>query len=250
MGASGSSVRALLAATPLFSALDHDTLNRLAAATTRRTVPRGDSVFRQGDLLAGMYVLVYGEVRLMARGTRVRRLAGVVRPGASFGEPMIFLDRPAVVSAEAASDALVLHVPRDAVFEELERSPVFARRLIGSLCRRIEALVNDAERHALPSGRARLVEYLARHAQPGAKQAVVQLPGPKASIASHLHLSPEYFSRVLHGLAAEGLVEVSARRIRIPDVERLLTGVARPPNEPRPSRRRRPTSSRPAMPAP
>jgi CRP/FNR family transcriptional regulator, dissimilatory nitrate respiration regulator len=247
---SGPSVRALLAAIPLFAALDRATLDRLAAATTRRRVPRGESVFRQGDLLAGMYVLVYGEIRLMARGTRVRRLTGVVRPGASFGEPMMFLDRPALVSAEAASDALVLHVPKEAVFEELEQNPAFSQKLIGSLCRRIESLVSEAERRALPSGRARLVEYLARHAQPGASYAVVQLPGPKASIASHLHLSPEYFSRVLHGLAAEGLIEVNARRIRIPDLERLLTGAARPSEEPRRSGRPRLAQANPATPAP
>jgi CRP/FNR family transcriptional regulator, dissimilatory nitrate respiration regulator len=246
---SAPSTRALLSAIPLFGALHRSTLERLAQATTRRSVARGGILFRQGDLLTCMYVLVYGEIRLMARGARGQRLAGVVRPGSSFGEPMLFLERPAVVSAEAATDALVLQVPKQAVFDELERSPLFVRQLVGSLCRRIESLVGEAERHALPGGRARLIEYLARNAQPDAGSALVQLPGPKASVASHLHLSPESFSRVLHGLAAEGLIEVRARRIRIPDLERLLADVPQAGRAPgRPQRARLPSRS-PAKPA-
>jgi CRP-like cAMP-binding protein len=220
------SARALLAALPLLKSLDRATLERLSAATTRLAVKRGDRVFSKGDVLTGMYVLVYGQIRLMAHGTRGRRLTGVVQPGSSFGEPTMFLESHAAVDAEAVTDALVLHVPKSAVFEELERSPVFARRMIAALCQRIQALVAEAERHAVPSGRDRLIQYLIRSATLENDGAQVVLPAPKAQVASHLHLTPEHFSRLLHELAAEGLLKVSARRIQINDLERLVAGAA------------------------
>jgi CRP-like cAMP-binding protein len=50
-----------LAGVPLFKALDAATLARLAVATTRRTLKRGETLFRKGDPANGMYVVVYGE---------------------------------------------------------------------------------------------------------------------------------------------------------------------------------------------
>ena len=148
-------------------------------------------------------------------------LFGVVGAGHSFGEPVMFLERPALVDAEAAGDALVLQLPKEAVFAEIERSPRLARRVIASLSQRIESLVHELERQALGSGRARLIDYLVRRAghHPGPR--LVMLPATKAAIASQLNLSPEHFSRLLHELAAAGLLQVEGRRITVHDVERL-----------------------------
>ncbi len=49
----------------------------------------------------------------------------------------------------------------------------------------------------------------------------VSLLVSKATIASRLSLTPEYFSRVLHELEAEHLIEIDKREIRILDVQRL-----------------------------
>ena len=43
-----------LAGLPLFKALDATTLARLAAATTRLTLKRGETLFRRGDPASGM----------------------------------------------------------------------------------------------------------------------------------------------------------------------------------------------------
>lgn len=214
--------QAFLAELPMFKALGEATLARLAAATTRRSLVRGERLFNKGDVASGMYVVVHGEIKLIAHSAvRGERLSGVVGPGRSFGEPVMFLERPAVVDAEAAGDALVLHLPRAAIFAEIERSPHFARRVIASLSQRVESLVHELDRQALGSGRARLVDYLVRRAgnQPGSR--LVTLPATKAAVASQLNLTPEHFSRLLHELAAAGLLQVEGRRITVPDVERL-----------------------------
>jgi CRP-like cAMP-binding protein len=43
-------------------------------------------------------------------------------------------------------------------------------------------------------------------------------------IASRLNMTPEHFSRILHDLAAGGLIEVNGRSVSIPDLERLRRG--------------------------
>ena len=219
---------AFLATVPWFKALDAATLARLGAATTRRALKRGETLFRKGDAASGMYVVVYGEVKLIATTpARGPRLAGIVGPGQSFGEPVMFLERPAVVDAQAASDALLMHLPKEAVFDEIERNPRFARRMIAGLSQRIERLVRELDRQALSSGSERFIDYLLRHGRGQAAGFVVALPAAKAEIASQLNLTPEHFSRVLHELAQAGLLQVRGRKITVSDPNRLQRRTSR-----------------------
>ena len=214
--------RDFLAGLPLFKALDSATLGRLAAATTRRALARGETLFRKGDPATGMYAVVYGEIKLIAHTpARGARLTGVVGPGQSFGEPVMFLERPALVDAQAASDALLLHLPKAALFAEIERSPTFARRVIAGLAQRIEGLVREIERHSLGSGRERLVAYLLRRGRGQPGPIVVHLPAAKSEVASQLNLTAEHLSRILQELTQAGLLRVEGRKITVPDPQRL-----------------------------
>jgi CRP-like cAMP-binding protein len=51
--------------------------------------------------------------------------------------------------------------------------------------------------------------------------ATVSLPVSKATVASRLSLTPEYFSRVLHELEGAGLIAIDKRDIRNLDAKRL-----------------------------
>ena len=213
---------AFLAELPLFKSLDRAALERLAAATTRRTLKRGETLFRKGAAPTGMHIVVYGEIRLISRTpARGARLTGIVGPGQSFGEPVMFLERPALVEAQAASDALLLHVPKEAVFDEIERNPKFARRIIAGLSQRVEGLVRELERQTIGSGRERFIDYLLRRCRDQPDPIHIVLPASKAAIASQLNLTPEHFSRVLHDLAHAGLIRMDGRKITVPDRGRL-----------------------------
>jgi CRP-like cAMP-binding protein len=212
----------LLARLPLFEALDAASRARLAAAATRVALARGQTLFRKGERTTGMYVVVYGEIKLIASSpVRGTRLSGIVGPGRSFGEPVMFLERPALVDAQAASDALLLLLPQGVVFDEIERNPKFARRMLAGLAQRVERLVHELDRQSLGSGAERLAAYLLRHRHGATGAFEIALPAPKAEIASLLNLTPEHFSRVLHELAADGVLRVQGRRITVPDPERL-----------------------------
>lgn len=210
-----------LASLPLFKELGAATLARLAAGTTRRPLKRGEALFRQGEPATGMYVVVHGEIKLSASTpARGRRLTGIVGPGQSFGDPVMFLERRTLVTAQAAGDALVLHLLKEAVFAELDRNPRFARRMIADLSQRVESLVRELDRQSVASGTERLVAFLLQHDR-GETGLVLTLPAAKAEIASQLNLTPEHFSRILHDLAQTGVLQIRGRRITVPDTDRL-----------------------------
>lgn len=211
-------LEAFLANLPLFKGLGAAELARIAAGTRRRKLERGEVLFREGEASNGLFAVAYGKLQLSARG----RLTDIVGPGKSFGEAVMFLEKPYIVTATAAADSLVLQVSKEAVFAELERNPQFARRIIASLSQRLETLVHELDTYALGNAGQRFVAWLLRR-QSGeaAGELVVTLPAAKSAIASRLNLSAEHLSRVLKELSSQGLLEVHGRVLRIPDVVRL-----------------------------
>jgi CRP-like cAMP-binding protein len=134
---------------------------------------------------------------------------------------MLFLGKPYIVDARAHSDALLLFVPKEAVFGELERNPEFSRRIIAGLAARIETLVGEVDAHVRGSALDRLLDYLLRAAGARDGAVTIQLPTTKAALASRLGLTAEHFSRLLHGLARRKLIRVEGRSIVIPDIAML-----------------------------
>jgi CRP-like cAMP-binding protein len=217
-------VESFLARLPLFDGLGADELQRLAAGTTRRELARGGVLFREGERSTGVHALVFGRIKLASRGVDGReRLVDLVTPGRTFGEPMMFLDKPYIVTATALADSVVLTVARDAILAELARNAHFASRIIGTLSARVEALVHELEGYALGSGTRRFVAWLLRRplAVGASGAATVTLPAAKRVLAKRLNVSAEHLSRILRGLSAEGLIAVRGRDVSIADVERL-----------------------------
>ena len=211
---------------PLFGDLDPSETARLAAGCQLRRFERGELVFRQGEPCGGFHVVVTGQVKLFVLSpTGQEKVIELVAPGHSFGEALMFLGKPYVVSAQALSDALLLMVGREAVFDEVQRDPRFALRMLAGLSRRLHGLVHDVQAYALQSGVQRVIGYLLRdqEAREGSDetQLTVSLPVSTATVASRLSLTPEYFSRVLRELEAQRLIEVDKRDIHILDVQRL-----------------------------
>ena len=215
-------VQAFLSHLPLFEGLNGAELSRLAAGTLRRRLRAGEVLFRQGEPSTGLYAVAHGRIALTARSTGGReRVSEIVGAGRSFGEAVMFLDQPCIVGARALTDALVLHLAKETLFAELERSPRLARRVIAGLSAKLHATVRELDLYALRSGGQRFAAWLLRGVPSAEGSAAVTLPAAKRAVASKLNLSAEHLSRILRHLGADGLVKVRGRRLDIPDVARL-----------------------------
>ena len=235
-----------LAVLPLFQEMTPPELERLAAGCRLRRLGRGDPVFRVGEPCEEFHVTVMGQVKLYAISPAGQeKVIELIGPGNSFAEALMFTGKPYIINAQALTDSLLLSVGKAVVFGEIERDPRFAMRMLAGISRRLHGLVHDVQAYALHSGVQRVIGYLLRDlpddlpdsaaapldAAAGCttlcqehgrgRELRVSLPVSKATIASRLSLTPEYFSRVLHELEAAGLITIDKREIRIPDTERL-----------------------------
>ena len=221
-------IEAFLANLPMFSAMSEAEIGRIATGTHSVRVEKGERIFHRGDPCSGFHIVVYGQVKLgftsPQGGEKVVELVG---PGQTFGEALMFLEQPYIVSAHSLADSMLLHVAKNVVFDELARDPVFARKMLSGLALRLHGLVRDVEAYSLRSSAERVIGYLLRaegDSSPGAGvgQPVLLLSG-KGVLASRINMTPEHFSRVLHDLSAAGLIEVEGKSVRILDPERLRT---------------------------
>src|SRR5574343_430507 len=216
-----------LSVLPLFGDMQPVELQALAASGCQlHRLGRGETVFRVGQACDAFHVVVTGQVKLYALApSGAEKGIVLVGPGNSFGEALMFTDRPHIVNAQTLSECLLLSISKAAVMEEIAREPRFALRMLAGVSRRLHGLIRDVESYCLHSGIQRVIGFLLSEQDDDdcveRDTMTVSLPVSKATIASRPSLTPEYFSRVLHELEAAGLIQIDKRDIRILDVRRL-----------------------------
>ncbi len=218
-------IPALLTRLPLFSALAQEQIGHIAASAREKRLAKGEILFHKGDPAHGFYVVATGQIKLAlpsAQGNE--KVVEIIGPQQSFGEAVMFMDRPFPVFAEALLDTQLVYIGKDAVIELIDSDPAFSRRMLAGLSIRLHSLIADVETYTLRSSAQRLIGYLLQHAPHDddcTNQVVIKLPTSKHVIASRLNLTPETFSRILHDLSDSALIEVDGRNITIPDLQRL-----------------------------
>lgn len=205
----------------LFSALTREQLEYVSEETQYISVPRGGFLFNRGDIANGFYLLVAGQIKLAVTSPQgSEKVIGIIGAGESFGEAIIFLDQAAFpIYAQATLDSQLMMIPKQVIFNLLERDNTVARKMLAGLSMRNRQLVQDIESVALLTSTQRLIGYLLQISAGATGR--VTLPASKITIASLLNLTPETLSRTLLKLQQQGLIEVQGKDITIINVAHL-----------------------------
>lgn len=215
-------VQEFLTNIPLFQGLQEQDLDDIAAETTQVHVPRGTILFRQGDPCVGFHHVMYGRAKLMLRSpVGDEKVVRLISAGDSFGEALMFMGKPYIVTAQVLEDSMLLHIGRDGLLALLDSRPQLSRKMLASLSQRLHKLMSDVESYSLRSGTQRVIGFLIKDDIPEQVETEITLPASKAVIASRLNLTPEHFSRILRDLTEQGLIGVQGRKITILDSDAL-----------------------------
>lgn len=207
----------ILSRQPLFRGLSNEELHPIAAGSRDIRASRNEILFQKGDESHGMYVLVMGQVKLSLPSAHgAEKVVSMCEAGSTFGEAVVFLDRPYPVTAQATQDCLLVLVSKAALLEALDASILLSRKIIANLSMRLHEMLDDMETCTLRTSTQRVICFLGNLAPPGQPEHFeVTLPASKQTIASQLNLAPETFSRVLGNLMGAGLIQVKGRHVRI-----------------------------------
>ena len=153
----------LLGQAALFNGLACTDIARFARGVRELKASKGDILFHRGDPCTGFHLILSGQIKLaFSSADGNEKVVDILHPGKSFGEAVMFMDKPYVVMAQALSDATLLHIGKHVFFEEMAGDPLFCRKIIAGLAQRLHHLMADVESYSLRSGRERVIGYLLR----------------------------------------------------------------------------------------
>ncbi|UCH53096.1 MAG: fumarate/nitrate reduction transcriptional regulator Fnr [Pseudomonadota bacterium] len=191
----------------------------------RRTLKKGETLYRYGDPLRSLYALKGGTVKttgLMEDG-RVQ-VTGFYMPGELLGVDAINADQHPC-TAEALETVEVCDIPFHALEELAQKVPALQHQLFRIMSREI---VRD-EQMLMMLGRmtaeerlaAALVNFARRQARLGLSDRLLRLAMSRQDLGDYLGLALETVSRLFSRFQEEGLISVHGRQIEILDADRL-----------------------------
>jgi CRP-like cAMP-binding protein len=217
-------IPAILANIPLFREMSPEEIELIAQGTRALNLARGDVLFQRGDPSTGFYVVVHGQIKLALTSPQgIEKVVELFGTGQSFGEAMMFLNKPFPVYAQALTDSLTLYINKNVIFDGIESDPIFCRKMLAGLSFRLHRLIHYVESFSLRSSEQRVIGFLLQNLEEikAGQDIHISFPANKNVIASNLNVSPETFSRILHNLSDAGLIEVKGKDVSIKDISKL-----------------------------
>lgn len=217
---------ALLAAVPLFTGVDRDRLDRLAARSTARQVAAGTVVALRGQPAERLIVVASGALLATHETAGGRRL----RLG-EFGGPCA-VDKVAVLDGrgysatwQAASPSRLRLVPAAALLDLLDDVPAVRRHVLAHLSRQVRERQDELVHVAFSGAVERTAGWLVRAVERAGT--TVRLPGGQEGLAEAIGMTRVSVNRALRELARDGLVRVEPGAVVVLAPELLAGRAAR-----------------------
>lgn len=210
----------------LLAALNDDDYAALFAASSPMNVAAGETVFRQGDLHDGIFIILTGQMRIFYTGPSGREITlAYWAPGNFVGGPEIFGGSPHMWSGQAVRPARLLHVRGAELRRRMERSPRLAVALVEALVHKGRCFSALIHMLGTRSAAERLAQLLVLMAEMDGRRkpegVVVSRTLTQEDLARMVGATRQWVSSMLERFRADGLVEVTPQRIVIRDEARL-----------------------------
>ena len=183
----------------LFADLDTEQLADVAERARAVRLADGQWLYRQGDRADRFFVVREGQIALFRQSSEGREaVITIVGADEVFGDELVFLrEARHDLNARSVGETTLLSLDRRAFRSFLEGSAALGLRLLGTLHRRQQMLLDHIERLTLQDATQRLMAYLLDRVGDGSGPQRLELSLPKSTLAAHLSIQPETLSRIL-----------------------------------------------------
>lgn len=205
----------------LFASVDEATVERLAVEAKIETLEDGDVIFRQGDPVSAVVIVLRGYVKLLrtaANGDET--LITIVSDGESVGDAPTGVGEAYRVSAEAAAPTSVLKLPAGRFARSMRESPALCAAMMQDAKEKVAALIAEIETLKGQNADQRLARFILSLCPPGEERCRFRLPYDKRLIAARLGVKQETLSRAFAKLREMG-VRTETREVRVESATRL-----------------------------
>ena len=134
-----------LGTVPIFTDLSKRDLAYLESLVHLRNYRAGESVFSEGDIGSGMYVIRSGGVRIeMKDEGGINRIQAELESGDFFGEVALTTPKPRIASATATEETVLVGLFRADVLDAVRKHPAIASKILLGLTRILSERLQQA----------------------------------------------------------------------------------------------------------
>ncbi|MDE2237785.1 MAG: cyclic nucleotide-binding domain-containing protein, partial [Elusimicrobia bacterium] len=185
---------------PLFSGLSSEDLSRIALTLQPLSLPRGSTLFSQGDESDSLYVITSGQVRAVQSLRGVESVVAFLGRGEMLGEAGILTGEPRTATIKLATTCEFLKLPRKDFEQILRETP----SILLHLSRLLTLRLIETNRSVAP-----------RRARDSSQMIALELALPRSDrLLATLHLALQ-------------LMEQTRRRVLLVDLSPEAGGIAR-----------------------
>lgn len=218
--------RSLIHALPVFCAMDEAELDGVIAHARAQRVPKGATVFQQGEIAKSFFVLLHGRLKVLKvtpHGQQV--LIRFVNPGDIYGITKALRRDDYPATATAVVDSVTLVWPNEIWDDFMLAHPLFARNVMQMMGDRLDEahtrlkeLSTEEVEHRIAHTLLRLVEQSGRTTEEGV---LIDFPLTQQDLAQASGTTFHSVSRVLGAWEDAGLVLLGRRKVVVRDVQGL-----------------------------
>jgi len=217
---------AIVRRAPLFTALDDASAASLRATMDTVRLPKGATLFSEGDDGRHLYVVVEGKLKLgTSSGDGRENLLSILGPGEMFGELSLFDAGPRTATATAVTDVRLLSLGHDQVIPWVTQHPRVALNLLERLAqrlRRTNEVVGDLVFSDVPGRVAKaLIDLGERFGKETDEGLYVHHDLTQEELAQLVGASRETVNKALADFASRNWIRLDGRAVLIIDVDRL-----------------------------
>ena len=195
-----------------FGGLSDNRCRELAAACTKREIPKREHLFLEGERGSAFFLLGSGSIQLVKTSEAGQEVViKTVEPGEIFAEVILFERDYYPVSAVALVRSVVWEIPRDSFLHLLDHAD-FREEFIGGLMGRMRYLTGRILSLTAYDVEARFFRFLEE--QYGRKDSY-DLALSKKDLAAAIGATPETLSRLALRLKKEGRIRWEGRTLHV-----------------------------------
>ncbi len=193
--------------TPLFTGLTENSVQALLSNSFMQHFASGQQVVLQGDAPTHLYYIIEGSVKTVRYGTEGEESTiRMLKPGETFMDAVIFMGGKSPVNAVTLEESRLMMIPAESVRRHALHDAQFACNLLRIVTKHYKNAMQQIDSIVTKNPVERLGYYfLKQHLEQGSESMNIALPFQKSTIANHLGMTPETFSRALGQIKKMGI---------------------------------------------
>lgn len=206
----------------LFQGLSEASLQKILQNSILQNYENGRTLVQQGDEPEYVYFIVKGRMRtLRTNMDGDEATIRMLESGDTCMEAATFMGGKSPIAVQTAEDTRLMLIPSSFVKKFVLQDNQFAANLLEIVTHHYKNALHQIDAMAIKTPIQRVGYYfLQKHIEQGKNDLAFELPFKKSTIANHLGMTPETFSRTLGQIKKMG-IEVEGEKIRIKDAYTL-----------------------------